>query len=169
MSRLSVVKGLLVLFCVAFMSSAGVAQVVAPPPTPYGTPINLEMAKRAAAAAAAEARKLNVPMAIAVVDPSGMLVYLEKLDGVQYGSVDVAVDKARSAAQFKRPTKVFFDALAKGGEGLRFLSLRGAIPIEGGNPIIVDGRIIGAIGLSGGSGPQDDECARAGVAAVATK
>lgn len=167
MSRSPVAQGLLALVCAVSLSSAAFAQVVAPPPTPYGTPINLETAKRAAAAAAAEARKINVPMAIAVVDPSGMLVYLEKLDGVQYGSVDVSIDKARSAAQFKRPTKVFFDALAKGGDGLRFLSLRGAVPIEGGNPIIVDGRIIGAIGLSGGSGAQDDECAKAGVAAVA--
>ena len=167
MSRSSVVKGLLVLLCGVFVSSVAFAQVVAPPPTPYGTPINLETAKRAAAAAAAEARKLNVPMAIAVVDPSGMLVYLEKLDGVQYGSVDVSIDKARSAALFKRPTKMFYDAVIKGGEGWRFLGLRGAVPVEGGNPLVVDGRIIGAIGLSGGSGAQDDECGRAGVAAVA--
>ncbi len=166
MSRSPAVKGLFVLLCVLFVSASAFAQVVAPPPTPYGAPINLEMAKRAAAAAAAEARKINIPMAIAVVDMSGKLVYLEKMDGVQYGSVDVAIDKARSAAEFKRPTKVFFDALAKGGEGLRFLALRGAVPIEGGNPIIVDGRIVGAIGLSGGSGVQDDEASRAGVAAV---
>ena len=164
MSRSFVVKGLLVLLCGVFVSSTMFAQA---PPLPYGTPISLETAKRAAAAAAAAARKINVMMSIAVVDTAGMLVYLEKMDGVQYGSVDVSIDKARSAALFKRPTKMFYDAVIKGGEGWRFLGLRGAVPVEGGNPLVVDGRIIGAIGLSGGSGAQDDECGRAGVAAVA--
>jgi glc operon protein GlcG len=139
---------------------------VAPPPVPYGAPIGLEAAKRAAAGAQAQARKFNVPMAIVVVDPAGQLVYAEKMDGVQNSSVDIAVDKARSAALFKRPTKVFLDALTKGGDGLRFLALRGAVPVEGGQPLIVEGRIIGAIGLSGGAGEQDGECARAGAEAV---
>ena len=142
-------------------------QPVAPPPIPYGAPIGLDTAKRAAAAAHAQAMKINVPMAIVVVDPAGQVVYAEKMDGVQNSSFDIAVDKARSAALYKRSTKVFLDALTKGGDGLRFLALRGAIPVDGGQPLVVDGRIIGAIGLSGGAGEQDGECARAGADALA--
>jgi glc operon protein GlcG len=166
MSKSSVIKGLFALLCAASLSSAAFAQMVVPT-TPYGTPITLAMAKRAAGAAAAHAQKINVTMAIAVVDPAGRLVYLEKMDGTQYGSIDVAIDKARSSAEYRRPTKVFQDAVVKGGDGLRFLSLRGAVAIEGGQPLIVDGKIIGAIGLSGAAGAQDDECAKAGALAIA--
>ena len=150
---------LVLAFCLPI---AAFAQIAPPPPTPYGTPIALEDAKRAANGARAEAQKNNWTMAIAVVDPSGLLVYFEKMDGVQNGSIDAAIDKARSAALFKRPTKVFMDAVAGGGEGLRFLSLRGAMPVEGGLPLIKDSKIIGAIGLSGGAGEQDSQCAKAG-------
>src|SRR5437867_10226203 len=112
------------------------APTPAPPPTAYGMPINLETAKKAAAAATAEARKNNWTMAVAIVDPAGDLVYFEKMDGTQAGSVGVAIDKARSAARFKRPTKAFQDTLAAGGEGLRVLGLAGAVPVEGGIPIV---------------------------------
>jgi glc operon protein GlcG len=142
------------------------AQIVMPPPTPYGAPITLEAAKRVADAARGEAQRNNWSMSIAIVDPAGMLVYFEKMDGVQNASVDVAVDKARSSALFKRPTKVFMDAVAKGGDGIRFLALRGVVPLEGGLPLIVDGKIIGAIGLSGGAGEQDARCAKMGVEAL---
>lgn len=128
----------------------------------YGTPIVADAAKKVAAAAIAEARKNNWTMAIAIVDPSGNLVYFEKMDNTQIGSVNVSVDKARSAALFKRPTKVFQDALAAGGEGLRMLSLQGAVPIDGGLPIIADGKIVGAIGASGGTSAQDGQVAKAG-------
>ena len=84
------------------------------------------------------------------------------MDDTQTGSVTVAVDKARSAALFKRPTKAFQDALAGGGDGLRVLALTGAVPVEGGLPLVVAGRIVGAIGVSGGTSPQDGQCARAG-------
>src|SRR5436190_11343443 len=114
-------------------------------PNPYGTPVSLEDAKKAAAPAIAEARKNNWLMAVAIVDPSGNLVYFEKMDGTQIGSVTVAIDKARSAAMFKRPTKAFQDTLATGGEGLRVLKIQGAIPVEGGVPLVVDGKIVGAI------------------------
>jgi uncharacterized protein GlcG (DUF336 family) len=100
-------------------------------------------------------------MAVAVVDPAGDLVYFEKMDETQNGSVDVAIDKARSAARFKRPTKAFQDALATGGEGWRVLRLKGAVPIEGGVPIVIDGKIVGAIGVSGGTSQQDGQCANA--------
>jgi uncharacterized protein GlcG (DUF336 family) len=102
-------------------------------------------------------------MAVAIVDPSGNLVYYEKMDATQLGSANLAIEKARSAALFKRPTKTFQDALAAGGDGMRVLRVSGAVPIEGGLPILVDGKIAGAIGVSGGTAPQDGQCAKAGV------
>jgi glc operon protein GlcG len=132
----------------------------------YGSPVPLEHAKKAAAAALAEARKNNWNMAAAVVDTAGTLVYYEKMDDTQSGSALVAIDKARSAALFKRPTKAFQDALAGGGVGLRVLRIRGAIPVEGGLPLIVGGTIGGAIGVSGGTSEQDGQCAKCGVDAV---
>jgi uncharacterized protein GlcG (DUF336 family) len=88
------------------------------------------------------------------------------MDATQTGSVDVAIDKARSAARFKRPTKAFQDMLAGGGEGLRVLALKGAVAVEGGIPIVIDGKIVGAIGVSGGTSQQDGQCARAGAGAA---
>jgi glc operon protein GlcG len=132
----------------------------------YGPPIGLESAKQAAAAALAEARRNSWTMVVAVVDIAGELVYFEKMDDAQNGSVKVAVAKARSAALFKRPTKAFQDALAAGGDGLRVLGLEGAVPVEGGVPLVIGDRIVGAIGLSGGTSQQDGECAKAGVGAV---
>src|SRR5438034_5327781 len=129
--------------------------------TAYGAPIGIEDAKKAAAPAVAHARKNEWAMAVAIVDAAGHLVYFERMDGTQIGSVRVAIDKARSAALFKRPTKTFQDTLAAGGDGLRVLRLRDAVPIEGGLPIVVDGRIVGAIGVSGGTSAQDGECAKA--------
>ena len=135
-------------------------------PNPYGGPITLEIAKKAVTAAAAEARKNNWTMAVAVTDIGGDLVYFEKMDGTQTGSVNVALGKARTAALFKRPSKVFQDILAGGGSGLRILGLEGAVPIEGGVPLVMDGKIVGAIGLSGATSDQDGQCARAGAEAV---
>lgn len=132
----------------------------------YGSSINLENAKKAAAPALAEARKNNWSMAVAIVDTAGTLVYFEKMDDTQIGSATVAIDKARSAALFKRPTKAFQDALAAGGEGLRVLKLQGAVPVEGGLPLVVDGKIVGAIGMSGGTSAQDGQCAKAGAEAL---
>ena len=123
-------------------------------------------AKKAAAAALAEARKNNWTMAAAIVDTAGDLVYFEKVDGTQAASTVIAVDKARSAVRFKRPTKALQDVLAAGGEGLRMLALQGAVPVEGGLPLIMDGKIVGAIGLSGGTSPQDGQCAKAGADTV---
>ena len=147
------------LMCAATVSGQQMAN-------PYGAPISLEHAKKAAAAAIAEARKNNWTMALAVVDPNGTLVYYEKLDNTQIGSANVAINKARSAALYKRPTKAFEEALAKGGEGLRVLRLEGAIPVEGGVPIVMEGKIVGAIGMSGGTSAQDAQCAQAGADAL---
>jgi glc operon protein GlcG len=133
----------------------------------YGPPITLEHAKRAAAAAVAEARKNNWNMAVAIVDIAGILVYYEKMDDTQTGSATVAIDKARSAALFKRPTKAFQDGLAGGGVGLRVMALTGAVPAEGGVPLVVGGMIGGAVGVSGGTSEQDGQCAKYAVEALA--
>jgi len=134
--------------------------------TTYGPPITLDQARHAAAPAVAEARRNHWAMAIAIVDGAGHLVYFEKMDGTQIGSVDVAIDKARSAALFKRPTKAFQETLAAGGDGLRVLRLRNAIPVEGGIPLVVGDSIVGAIGVSGGTSQQDGQCAQAGADAL---
>ncbi len=131
-------------------------------PEAYGLSINLETAKRVAESAIAEARKNNWTMAIAIVDTGGYLVYFEKMDGTQTGSVAVSISKGRSAALFKRPTKAFQDIIAAGGEGIRMLKLEGAVPIEGGLPLLMGGKIIGAIGVSGGTSQQDSVVAKAG-------
>ena len=131
-------------------------------PNMYGPTITADQAKSVAAAAVAEARKNQWTMAVAIVDPAGDLVYFEKMDHTQVGSVDVAIAKARASARFKRPTKAFQDALAAGGEGWRILSLDGAVAVEGGLPLIVGGKIIGAIGASGGASQQDGVTAAAG-------
>ena len=131
-------------------------------PDVYGLSINLETAKKIAASAITEARKNNWTMAVAVVDTGGNLVYFEKMDGTQTGSVRVAISKGRSAVLFKRPTKAFQDMVAAGGEGLRMLRLEGAVPIEGGLPLLMDGKIVGAIGVSGGTSQQDGIVAKAG-------
>jgi uncharacterized protein GlcG (DUF336 family) len=131
----------------------------------YGAPIALDNAKKAATAAIAEASKKSLSISVAVVDAAGGLVYFEKMDDAQLGSVNVAIDKARSAAAFKRPTKAFEDALVAGGAGLRILALPGAVPLQGGIPLVLDGKIVGAIGVSGSSG-QDQQCAESGAAAL---
>ena len=142
------------------------------PPAPgpklpkYGPSITLAQARTVAEAALAPAREHGWTVVVAIVDPGGHLVYLEKLDETQVGSVGIAEDKARSAAIFKRPTKMFQERLAKGGDGLLVLRLRGAIPVEGGLPILVDGKLIGALGVSGGSSAEDEVCAEAGAKAL---
>ena len=154
---------ILAVLTLAFCALGMEAQMLS---NPYGPPISVENAKKAAAAALAEAVKNHWVMAVAVVDPAGTLVYYEKSDNTQIGSANVSINKARSAALYKRPTKAFQDALAGGGAGLRVLGLEGAVPVEGGVPIISDGKIIGAIGVSGANSDQDGQCAVAGAAAI---
>ena len=148
----------------AMTSLSARAQKSLPPPPqiPYGVSISTESAKKAAAASIAEARKNKWNMAIAIVDTGGYLVYFEKMQDTQTGSVDLAIEKARTSALFRRPTKVFQDAVAAGGDGLRVLRLTGANPNEGGVPIIVDGKVVAAVGVSGGSVEQDGQVANAG-------
>ena len=149
-------------------ATAGMAQQAppAPPTTPYGTPIGIEAAKKVMTAAEAEATKNNWGMAIAILDSTGHIVMLHKLDNTQYGSIRVAEDKANSALDFRRPSKVFEDLIAQGGIGLRTLALHGAAPFEGGVPIVADGKIIGAVGVSGATSQQDGQVAKAGADAI---
>jgi glc operon protein GlcG len=133
---------------------------------PYGTPISLEQAKKVIAAAEAEAQKNNWPVVITVVDTGGWVVAVHRLDNTQLGSIPFAEDKARTAVLFRRPSKAFEDAVAGGGIGLRVLGLRGATPYDGGVPIFVDGKIIGAIGVSGMLPQQDGQVANAGASAL---
>jgi glc operon protein GlcG len=178
MRRLTLMAGAL---CVALLISTGAfAQVPPDPanpnetipdtftPTPYGETINLATAKKAAEAAAAEVakRNWNAGFCIAVVGPTGDLVYFEKLDNCQYASIEISQHKARVAARYRRPTVVFERLLGKGPNFAYLATLTGVIGSRGGNPIVVGGKIIGAIGVSGGSGSQDDVVSQAGVAAL---
>src|SRR5262245_26332114 len=146
-------------FAVAAQSRAQVPQ--------YGSEINLERARKAIAAGQVEARKNNWPVAIAIVDNHGFLVAFERMDDTQTASVQVAIDKAASAAMYRRPTKVFQDLVASGGVGVRTLNLRGASALEGGLPIVIGGRIIGGVGVSGVASDQDGVVAKAAVDAIA--
>ena len=141
------------------------AQQAAPPSTPYGPPISIDAAKRAMAAAEACAAQNNWGVAIAIVDSGANLVMLHRLDNAQLSSGRIAEQKARTAAEFRRPTKVFEDAVAGGGVGLRVLTF-GASVAEGGVPIVAGGKVIGAIGVSGVQSHQDAEVAQAGADAV---
>lgn len=133
---------------------------------PYGAPITLEQARKVLAAAEAESRKINVPSSVAILDSGGHLVLLQRMDGSQFAGAEVAVDKAFSAIAYKRPGKAFEDRIAMGGAEIRILRLRGASPIDGGEPIVIDGKLVGSIGVSGGTGAQDGQIARAGVSAA---
>jgi len=159
-------KGLAKVLVFSVVVFCAIGKAVAQMPNPYGQAISLENAKKAAAPALAEAAKNNWTMAVAIVGPGGTLIYYEKMNNTQLGSAQVAIEKARSAALFKRPTKAFQDALAAGGDGLRVLGIKGAVPVEGGVPLIMDGKIVGAIGVSGGTSAQDGQCARAGADAI---
>jgi len=132
----------------------------------YGTSVNLEQARKIVAVAQIEAKKNSWPVAIAVVDNAGMLVAYERMDNTQTASVQVAIDKAVTAAVWRRSTKVYQDAVAGGGVGLRVLSLRDVVAAEGGLPLVVDGKIVGAVGVSGVNADQDGMVAAAGAAAL---
>jgi len=177
MRRLTVMAGAL---CVALVAGSGAfAQVPPDPnnpneavpaemkPTPYGAPINIETAKKVAAAAVAELKKRNWSgMCIAVVDPHGELVYFERDDNCQFASISISQHKARTSARYRRPTVVFERLLGKGPFFSYLTTLDDVIMSRGGNPLSVDGHVIGAIGVSGGTGSQDDTISQAGVAGL---
>jgi glc operon protein GlcG len=177
MRRLTMMAGAL---CVALMTSTGALAQVPPDPAnpnetvpdvmpfniPYGETIDIAAAKKVAAAAEAEATKRHWPMCISVVGPSGDLVYFERMDNCQFASISISQHKARAAAKYRRPTVVFERLLGKGAFFTYLGSLDDVIMSRGGNPLVVDGKIIGAIGVSGGTGAQDDTISQAGVAGL---
>ena len=155
---LSLIVGAVLVFAAASASAQA--------PPPYGPPITLEQAKKALAGAEAEAGKNKWNVVITVLDSGGNIVAVHRMDGAQFGSLEVSREKAYSAVAFRRPTKVWEDLLAQGGANLRLLRLTGANPLDGGLPIVADGKIIGAIGVSGVTGQQDAQIARAGIEAL---
>jgi glc operon protein GlcG len=177
MRRLTVLAG--ALGAALLLSSGALAQVPADPnnpneavpdalsPPPYGETINIENAKKAAAAAIAEAQKRNWnAFCVAIVGPSGDLVYFEKQDNCQFASTTISQHKARTAARYRRPTVVFERLVAKGPFFAYLTTLDDVIASRGGNPLMVGGKVVGAIGVSGGSGSQDDTVSQAGAAAL---
>ena len=171
------IHGLIVLAAASafFAATAGAQQPTPPPaaapttstpPAPeYGPPISNEQAKAVAAAAVAEAKKNNWRMAFAVVGPAGELVYFEKMDGAQLASTDISLGKARTAVMFRRPSKTFADQFAAGNTAFMTFPEK-PVASEGGVPITVNGKIVGAIGASGGTGQQDGVAANAGASAA---
>lgn len=158
----------------AILLAASTAFAQTPPPAPqpapalpYGPAISLADARTCAAAVQAEAAKNQWLMVVTVVDSGGHTVLTERMDNAQHGSVQPALEKAQGAVAFRRPTKVFEDMIAQGGAAMRILTLPGVLPIDGGLPIVRDGRIIGGVGTSGGSSQQDGVVAAACLAALA--
>jgi glc operon protein GlcG len=156
---MTIFKKLAAISAIAVVTSiSALAQQATPP---YGAPISLEQAKKVLSAGEAEAQKNNWPVAITVVDSGGFVVAMHRLDNTQLGSIAAAEDKARTAVLYRRPSKGFEDAVASGGIGLRVLGLRGATPYDGGVPLFMDGKLIGAVGVSGVLPAQDGQVANA--------
>ena len=151
----------------AVLASASLTALSQTPP-PYGLSITLDQAKKAMVAAEAEARKNNWPVVITIVDTGGHLVMLQNLEA-QHASIDIAAGKARTAVNFRRPTKMMEDSLAANGSALRLLALKDITPLQGGLPIVVDGKIIGGIGVSGVLASQDEMVAKAGLDTLTAK
>jgi glc operon protein GlcG len=158
---LSLLVAVVMLIAVGSASAQTPAPAPAPPPA-YGTPISLEQAKKVMAGAEAEAKKNNWPVVITILDSGGNLVMLQRLDNAQWGSIEIAKEKARSAVALRRPTKALQDLIAQGGANLRLLNI-GYSVLEGGIPIVVDGKIIGSVGVSGVTSQQDAQIAQAGI------
>jgi uncharacterized protein GlcG (DUF336 family) len=165
---------MLALACAVALSagSALAQQPATPPPSaptatlPYGPPITLDQAKRAMAAAELEAAKNSLQVAITILDSGGNWVMFHRFDNAQLSATTVSEGKARTALDFKRPSKALDDAIAGGGAGMRLLALKNITPIEGGLPVIVDGKIIGAIGVSGALSSLDEQIAKTGADAL---
>ena len=145
----------------AAMATAAAAQDRRPG---YGTPVSLSTAKKIAAAAIAECQKNGWNVAVAVVDPHGALLYFERMEDTQWASNDIAIGKARAAATYRRPTRAFADAINKGSPATA--TLGGVYASPGGVPISVGGKVTGAVGVSGVTGGQDEQCAKAGIAGM---
>ena len=147
------------------ISTPAFAEQAAPSP-PYGPPITLDQAKRAMSAAELEAAKNTWQVAITILDSGGNMVMFHKVDNAQLSAIGASEGKARTALMFKRPSKALDDAIAAGGAGLRLLAVKDITPLEGGLPILADGKIVGAIGVSGALSSQDAQVAKVGADAV---
>jgi glc operon protein GlcG len=130
----------------------------------YGASVSTATAKRIAAGVIAECAKNNWNIAVAVVDTHGALVYFERMEDTQYASNDIAIGKAKAAATYRRPTRAFADVINKGGHATA--TLPGVFASPGGNPIFVGGKVTGAVGVSGVTGDQDEQCATAGISGM---
>ena len=155
------------LLLAASFASAQAPAPTQPMPPPYGAPITLDIAKQIMAGAEAEAEKNKWPVVVVILDSGGNIVMLHRRDDSQLSAIGTAEGKARTALYFKRPTKLLDDVVSAGGAGMRYLALKEFVPLEGGIPIVIDGKIVGAIGVSGVLSAQDTQVARAGVDALA--
>ena len=153
MSHIRIVLG----FTLAAVAAVAAAQDRRPG---YGAPVNVSTAKKIAAGAVAECQKNGWNVAVAIVDPHGTLVYYEKMEDTQFASADIAIGKARAAATYRRPTRAFADAINKGSPATA--TLPGVFASPGGVPLMVEGKVIGAVGASGATGDQDEQCSLAG-------
>lgn len=151
-------RTILVAAALAALATSAFAQDKRPD---YGTAVNAAGAKKIAAGVVAECQKNGWNVAVAVVDTHGFLVYFERMDNTQTASMDIAVGKARAAATYRRPTRVFMEVINKGGPATA--TLPGVFASPGGVPIMVDGKVTGAVGVSGVTGDQDEQCAKAGL------
>ncbi len=169
MCRLSIIVAACaaVMFGTAVHAQPAQPPAAPPPPPEYGSPIMQELAMKVAAATQAKAKEIGQRVVISIVGPAGDLIYFTKMDGAQYGSIEVSLHKAKTSALYRRPTMVFEQALAKGGGAMSILLLPNVIASGGGVPLIVGGKLIGALGVSGSpTGTIDAEAAAAGVAAL---
>jgi glc operon protein GlcG len=160
MTSFKTLAGACAVALMAFVAVPAGAQTM---PPPYGPPIPLDTARKVMTAAEAEAAKNNWPVVIAILDSGGNVVMLIRRDDTQLASLELAVGKAKTSLIFKRPTKVLDDAISSGGAGIRFLALKDITPLEGGFPLVMDGKIVGAIGVSGVMSAQNAQIGRAGV------
>jgi len=163
-SHTKLTLAIVALLCIGAEALAQQPPAPPAPPPPHGTPVTLEQAKKLATATVAEGVRNGWKLVVAIVEPSGDLVYFERADGVQYASFNLALAKARASALYRRPTKVFADAVNSGQ--LFFLSFKDVIAVDGGHPIVVDGKLIGGIGVTGATAAQDSQSAMAGLATL---
>lgn len=166
MVRMLAVACALTLLALPALTPAAAQEVESTTLPPYGLAITLEQAKRVMAGAELEAAENTWQVAITILDSGGNLVMFHKVDNTQLSAVGVSEGKARTALEFKRPSKDLDDAIARGGPGNRLLALKNITPIEGGMPIVLDGKVIGAIGVSGAISAQDSQVAKAGIDAL---
>ena len=166
MARMLALLGAVVFSAVPALAQAPAPAAPSAVTLPYGPSITLDQAKRAMAAAELEAAKNSWQVAITILDSGGNLVMFHRVDNAQLSAATVSEGKARTALEFKRPSKALDDAIANGGAGMRLLALKDITPLEGGLLIVVDGKIVGAIGVSGALSSQDSQIAKAGADAL---